>query len=77
MRPSRAITWARLRVYFGMLLIVLFALGGACTYASFLADPQSGQTRSNLRTAGVELIALSLIAAILAAVLNRRFSPDE
>ncbi len=60
-----------------MLLIVLFALGGACAYASFLADPQSGQIRSNLRTAGIELISLSVIATVLAAVLNRRFSPDD
>jgi hypothetical protein len=77
MRKSRAITWARLRVYFGALLLVLFALGGLLVYASSLADRQSGHGRSDLRTLGAELIALSVIAAVLAAVLKRRLSPDE
>jgi hypothetical protein len=77
MRTSRAITWARLRVYFGALLLVLFELGGLFTYASSLADQQSGYGRSGLRILGVELIVLSFIAAVFATVLNKRFSRDE
>ena len=73
MRTSRAITWARLRVYFAALLIVLFALGGLLAYASFLPEPQSGHGRSGLATLGVELMALSVIAA----VLQRHLSRDE
>ena len=60
MRTSRAITWARLRVCFGALVLVLFALGGLLAYASSLADRQSGHGRSDLRALGAELIAVSL-----------------
>jgi cell division protein FtsW (lipid II flippase) len=77
MRTSRAITWARLRVYFGALLLVLFALGGLLVYASSLADQQAGHGRSDLRTVGAELIALSVVAAVFAAVRKRRLSRDE
>jgi peptidoglycan/LPS O-acetylase OafA/YrhL len=76
-RTSRAITWARLRVYFGTLLLILFALGGALIYASNLADRQRGLGRSELRTLGAELIALSIAAAVSVAVLKRRLSRDE
>ncbi len=77
MKKSRPITWARLRVYFGILLIVLFALGGFVAYASFLADPQSGHTRSNLRILAAELIALSVFATVLAKVLKKRLAEDD
>ncbi len=77
MRTSRAITWARARVYFGALLLVLFVLGVLLTYASSLADRQSGHGRANLLILGVELIALSVIAAVVAAVLKRRLLRDE
>jgi cell division protein FtsW (lipid II flippase) len=77
MRTTRAITWARLRVYFGSLLLVLFALGALLVYASSLADQQSGHARSDLRTLGAALIALSVIAAVVAGVLKRRLLQDE
>jgi len=77
MKISRAITWARLRVCFGALLLVLFALGVLLFYASSLTDRQSGLGRSNLRTLGAELIALSVIAAVFTAVLKRRLSRDD
>ena len=77
MRSSRAITWGRLRVYFAAILIVLFVLGGLFVYASTLVDRQSGDGRSGLRTLGAALIALSVNAAVLAAVLKRRLSGDE
>ena len=58
MRPSRPITWARLRVYFAILLLVLFALGLLLLYASTLADRTGGQDRLVLRNMGVTLLAL-------------------
>ena len=77
MRTPRAATYARLRVYFGMLLLVLFASGGLAVYASFLADRQSGHVRSGLRTLGAALVALSVFAAVFAAALKRRLSGDD
>jgi cell division protein FtsW (lipid II flippase) len=77
MRTARAITWARLRVYFGALLLVLLALGALLVYASFLADQKSGHARSELRTPGAALIALSVIAAVVVGVLKRRLLRDD
>ena len=64
-------------MYFVVLLLSLFALGGLLAYASSLADPQSGHARSDLRTKGLALIALAVIATVLAAALRKRFSLDE
>ncbi len=64
-------------MYFGMLLLALFVLGALLIYASSLADPGSGPGRSRLRILGAELIALSIIAALLAAALKSRLSRDE
>ena len=77
MRTSRAITWARLRVCFGTLLLALFAIGGLLAYASTLDDRQGGHGRSGLRALGAGLIALSVVAAVLTAALPRRLSRDE
>jgi hypothetical protein len=74
---SRMINWTRLRVYFGTLLLTLFGLGGLLLYASSLADPASGQGRSRLRTLGMELMALSLLAGVFAAVLKRRLWRED
>ena len=76
MRSWRMITWARLRVYFGTLLLALFALGGGLIYASYVANPESGHGRSDLRALGLELMALSGIAAVCSAVLKERLSRD-
>lgn len=79
MRGSRAITWSRLKVCFGALLVALFALGGLLVYASSLGDRMSGghHGRSDLRSLGAALIALSVSAGISAAVFRRRLSGDE
>jgi hypothetical protein len=77
MRTSRRITWARLRVYFGAFLLVMFVLGGLIIYASFLADNTSGVAQPNLRAMGVAIIALTGIAAIFAAVVRKRLLDYE
>jgi hypothetical protein len=59
------------------LLFALFALGGLLVYASSLADRKGGHGGSDLRPLGAALIALSVIAAVFAAVLRRRLSRDE
>jgi hypothetical protein len=76
MRTPRVATYPRLRVYFGALLLVLFALGGVVLYASTLVDRQSGHGRSGLLTLGAALLALSAVAAVFAAVLKRHLSRD-
>jgi hypothetical protein len=77
MKTSRAITWPRIRVFLAALLLTLFALGGLLIYTSSLAGRQHGHARSDLRSLGVELIALSVIGAVVAVVLKRRLSRDE
>jgi hypothetical protein len=77
MKNWRTIAWARLRVTFGALLLILFALGALLVYTSSLANPQSGHGRSDLRNLGVALIALSVTAAIVAALLKRHLSQDD
>jgi uncharacterized membrane protein YphA (DoxX/SURF4 family) len=77
MRTSRVITWARLRVYFGALLLALFALGALCIYVSFHADRQSAHVRSDLLMLGGALIALAVGSGVFAGVLKRRLSEDE
>jgi len=52
MRTSRAITWARLRVYFGVLPLALFALEALVVYVASLADRQRGRGRTDLRVPG-------------------------
>jgi hypothetical protein len=70
-------TWAHLRVYFGALLLALFALGVFLVVTSSLADRQSGPGQSGLRALGAELIALSVFSAVVAVVLKGRLSEDE
>ena len=77
MRTPRVATYARLKVYFGTLLLVLFSLGGVVLYASFLVDRQNGHGRSGLRILGAALVALSVFAAVFAAALKRRLSGDD
>jgi cell division protein FtsW (lipid II flippase) len=77
MKASRRSTWARLKVYFGALLLVVFALGALLIYASSLAEPERGHGRSRLLTVGAELMALSVIAGVFGAVLKRRLSRDD
>jgi hypothetical protein len=58
-------------------LLALFGIGVLLIYASTLADRQSGHGRSALRTLGVDIILLSVSAAVLGAVLQRHLSADE
>jgi hypothetical protein len=51
--------------------------GSLAAQIESLADRQSGHARSDLRTMGIALIALAVIAAVLTTVLKRHFSPDK
>jgi hypothetical protein len=77
MRASRGITCARLRAYFETLLLALFALGGGLIDASSLARPESGHGRWDLRALGLELMALTVTAAVCAAMFKNRLSRDN
>jgi hypothetical protein len=77
MRGSRSITWARLKVFFGALLLAVFALGMLFAYASSLVDGQSGHRGSDLSSLGAALIVLAVVGAVAAVVLSRRLSAEE
>jgi hypothetical protein len=77
MKKRRTMTWARVRVCFGGLLIALFALGVLLLYAATFNDPGIGRRRSDLLTAGAALIALSVVSALAASVLKRRLTEEE
>jgi hypothetical protein len=66
-----------LRVYFGALLVALFGTGALLVYASTLADQHIGHGRSHLRSLGVDLMAISVIAAALAVALKRYLAGDD
>ena len=57
-------------------LLGLLALGALLVYASSLAGPETGHSRSDLRALGVKLMALPVIAGTLALVLKRHLSRD-
>ena len=76
MKASRTTTWARLRVSFATLLLGLFALGGLLTYASSRVDPNTGHGRSDLRSLGLEIMVVVVIAGALAFALENRLSRD-
>jgi cell division protein FtsW (lipid II flippase) len=77
MRKFRAITWGRVKVYFGVLVIGVFALGMVLIYASSLSDPQRGRSLTGLRTIGFELMGLAVVSVVLARWLNRRLGGDD
>ncbi len=77
MRNSRADRWGRVRVYFGGLVLALFALGAGSIYASSLADAQRARSLMWLRTIGLELTGLAVVSVVLAGWLKRRFSGDD
>jgi hypothetical protein len=60
-----------------MLLFALFALGLLALYASSLADREGRHSLRDLRYPGAALLVLSVIAAISARALKRRFSDGE
>jgi hypothetical protein len=76
MRRSNRITWARPRVYFGLLLL-LFAIGVLCLYASSFEDRPDGRSRSDLSTVGAAMIGLSVAATAMARLLKGRLLRDE
>jgi hypothetical protein len=77
MRRSNRITWARPRVYFGLLLLLLFAIGVLCLYASSFEDRPDGRSRSDLSTVGAAMIGLSVAATAMARLLKGRLLRDE
>ena len=77
MRNPRADRWARVRVYFGVFVLALVALGAGSIYASSLADAQRPRSLMWLRTVGLELIGLAVVSVVLAGWLKRRLSVDD
>jgi MFS family permease len=77
MRNPRADRWGRVRVYFGVLVLALVALGAGSIYASSLADAQRSPSLMWLRTIGLELIGLAVVSVVLAGWLKRRLSVDD
>ena len=73
------VTWSRVKVCFGTLLLILFGLGCVLIYGAWLTSRRGdeGRGRADLGTLGVELIGLSVGAAVLAAVLRRRLSRED
>jgi hypothetical protein len=67
----------RLRVLFAIVLIVLFVAGAVLLTGSFHAEAAGGgDAGRNMRTTGVELMALSASAGLLASGLKARWSDD-
>jgi hypothetical protein len=77
MKNPRADRWERARVYFGVLVLALVALGAGSIYASSLADAQRSRSLTWLRTIGLELIGLAVVSVVLAGWLKRRLSVDD
>ncbi len=77
MRNSRAERWERVRVFFGVLVLALVALGAGSIYVSSLADAQRSRSLMWLRTIGLELIGLAVVSVVLARWLKRRLSVDD
>jgi cell division protein FtsW (lipid II flippase) len=77
MRNPRADRWERVRVYFGVLVLALVALGVGSIYASSLADARRSRSLMWLRTIGLELIGLAVVSVVLAGWLKRRLSVDD
>ena len=77
MRNPRADRWERVRVYFGVLVLALVALGAGSIFASSLADAQRSRSLVWLRTIGLELIGLAVVSVVLAGWLKRRISADD
>ena len=77
MRNSLGSAWARLRVYFGVLVLALFALGAGLIYASSLAEARHGRGETGLRAMGIEFMGLGVVSVVLAGWLKRRLSADD